>query len=327
MGSQAVGRASSYSGGKRRPARGSASHRRRIRRRRAVALALVAAVALTFAWMLVGDWPGRPGSGKIALVSGGRPIVGLTSARAAQVADGSSPSPLAAERIERVGRATIALRVDVGELRSRLAEAKPGEEVAVPERAVSSRIQAPVIKQTFPNNCETAALSMLLASVGVARDQEDLQRKIAHDGPLDPVSRPGGERVWGNPDRGFVGRVEGGGAAGGFGVYQGPVAELARRWRAPVDLSGRDPQAIYRRLLEGHAVMTWVGLSDGPYESWVDERGERVGVNYGEHTVVLVGVRGDQVLVNDPLDGRFERWSKQRFEAMWKLLDRRAVSL
>lgn len=73
--------------------------------------------------------------------------------------------------------------------------------------------------------------------------------------------------------------------------------------------------------------MTWVGLSDGPYESWVDERGERVGVNYGEHTVVLVGVRGDQVLVNDPLDGRFERWSKQRFEAMWKLLDRRAVSL
>lgn len=32
------------------------------------------------------------------------------------------------------------------------------------------------------------------------------------------------------------------------------------------------------------------------------------------------------VLVNEPLNRRFELWSKKRFESIWKLLDRRAVS-
>lgn len=46
-----------------------------------------------------------------------------------------------------------------------------------------------------------------------------------------------------------------------------------------------------------------------------------------EHTVVLTGVEGDRLYVNDPLDGLRKVWTKAEFEAKWELLDRRAISL
>ena len=90
---------------------------------------------------------------------------------------------------------------------------------------------------------------------------------------------------------GFVGRADGGGPAGGFGVYQSPIADLARRHGVVLrDLSHQSPNDIYRTLLSGHPVMVWVALSGGPYASWHSPAGKIVNVNYGEHAVVLSGV-------------------------------------
>ena len=35
---------------------------------------------------------------------------------------------------------------------------------------------------------------------------------------------------------------------------------------------------------------------------------------------------GDRLLVNDPLSGEQQLWSKEEFEAKWSLLGRRAIS-
>jgi len=73
--------------------------------------------------------------------------------------------------------------------------------------------------------------------------------------------------------------------------------------------------------------MTWIGLSDGPYVQWRTREGRRVTGNFGEHTVVLTGLRGNRLAVNDPLDGRRKTWTKDKFELMWRRLGRRALSL
>lgn len=190
-----------------------------------------------------------------------------------------------------------------------------------------ARPALPIVKQVFRNNCETAALSMLLAWDRVRVDQVALQRELVRSGPLDPYTTSSGMLVWGDPDKGYVGRAEGGGVAGGFGVYQGPIRRLAaKRGARLVDLSRVPPATIYARLARGVPVMVWIGLSEGPYRRWVTPAGKQISANFGEHTVVLTGVRGANVTVNDPLVGQRTVWTKAAFETMWSRLGRRALS-
>lgn len=235
----------------------------------------------------------------------------------------------------RLARGTIATRgtariryvYDVEATTKRaVAAGADGGRIQAVRTAVSSRIVAPIVRQFERNTCEAAALHVLLTTTGVRVSQRRLQAALPRSGPLDPIGT-GPQRIWGDPDVGYVGRPEGGGAAGGFGVYPGPVAATARRYgRRLADLTASTPARIYATLLAGQAVMAWIGLSDGPYGEWRSPQGRRIEVNFGEHTIVLTGVNrnGDLRVVN-PLEGTLETWSRQRFEAAWKLLGQRAL--
>jgi uncharacterized protein YvpB len=224
------------------------------------------------------------------------------------------------------GRARITYSLGADEAARRLGAGAPGTH-RLAARPRSAVVSAPVVAQEQRNTCESAALEILLASAGVRVPQGELQRALPTDGPLDPVGS-GSDRVWGDPELGYVGRPDGGGLAGGFGVYQRPVAAVARRYGVALeDLTGRTPAAIYERLLAGRAVMAWVGLSDGPHGSWRSPTGRPVRVNFGEHTVVLNGIARDGgLLVVNPLEGTREVWSRARFVRMWDRLDRRALA-
>ena len=305
---------------------------RRYRRRPLIAAALLIATIIAAAGavlLLVGDDEKEQdtarGEGNVVLrASEGSRLASMPDAEAARLSEGKGQLPVPETREVSDGSATVTYRVDERELRSRLADAPAT--LTVPEIPIASRIRTPVIQQQFSNNCETAALAMLLASQGVEQDQTSLQEAVAHDGPLDPETGPDGGMVWGDPERGFVGRVDGGGTAGGFGVYEQPILDLANRYVDAVDLTGKGPDAVYQQLLRGRPVFTWIGLQDGPYETWQSPRGEEVTVNYGEHTVLLIGIEGDRLLVNDPLDGQRKWWSKAEFEVMFDRLDQRAIS-
>lgn len=199
--------------------------------------------------------------------------------------------------------------------------------MTVPERQTAARTRVPLVRQALRDNCETAALSMILAFRGRAVGQMALQSEVAHSKPLDPTVSPDGSEVWGDPSRGFVGRADGGGPAGGYGVYQRPIEALARRHGVDLrDLTGTSPKTVYRALLSGHPVLAWVALSNGPFATWRTPGGRAVRVNYGEHAVVLTGVGPRAVGLNDPLSGRRLTWPKPDFERMWAALSRRALS-
>lgn len=199
--------------------------------------------------------------------------------------------------------------------------------VIIRARPIESVIAAPVVAQRLRNNCESAALEILMATVGRRVPQLALQAALPVSGTPDPIGE-GPSRRWGDPEEGYVGRPEGGGVAGGFGVFQRPVIEVAGRFGVGLeDLSGGSVQEIVRTVRAGRAVMAWIGLSDGPYGEWTSPAGRQVRVNFGEHTVVLNGITDDgRLTVVNPLEGTREVWSREQFAAMWDLLDRRAVA-
>ena len=200
--------------------------------------------------------------------------------------------------------------------------------VTRPARAEGAGAQLPIVKQALRDNCETAALSMLLVTRGVRVDQLVLQRELPRSGPLDPVTAADGSLRWGDPDRGFVGRADGGGTRGGYGVYTAPIKVLAARYGVTLNtLNRRDPSVLYRRIASGLPVLVWVGLSNGPYLRWRSSQGKWIVGNFGEHTVVLTGIRGSSLSVNDPLRGVRTIWSRSAFEMMWARLGRRALGI
>jgi uncharacterized protein YvpB len=236
-------------------------------------------------------------------------------------------SAIPAQSIEIRGRARIELHTDQAILTRRLghAIAAGGGRVVAPTRPVSAAIQLPVVKQALHNDCEATALSMLLLDRGRHVDQLALQSQMPRSGPLTPQPPPTGTGpvIWGDPSQGFVGSA----AGTGYGVYQRPITALARRYGVALrELTGAHPQAVYRTLLSGRPVMAWVALSDGPYETWRTPSGRIVQANFGEHTVILTGVTGDSLTVNDPLSGQRLTWTKAQFEQMWAALGQRALA-
>lgn len=316
------------------------SRRRRVARRAAtrarrqrvlgLLLGLAAAAAGLGLWVGSQDGAGQERSAVVSVTRDGR---ALLKARASRVQ--AWPAQRLARWLRRVpsarevrrGRALLRLRVDRSALHRSVARAAGagGGAVVVPERTLAARVRLRVVKQVLRNNCETATLAMLLAARGISARQLDLQRALARSGPPDPVRR-GGLPVWGDPDRGFVGRPDGGGTDGGYGVYEPPLLELARRRGARLERLTGQRERIYRTLMRGRPVMVWIGLSEGPYMTWRTPAGREVTGNFGEHTVLLTGIDGDTLTVNDPLSGRRLRWSRSHFEQLWARLGRRAVA-
>lgn len=225
------------------------------------------------------------------------------------------------------GRATTVYQLDLVASAARgVALGSAGGALEVVRRPLSTVVRAPLLQQRLRNNCESAALSILLASLGRPVDQLRIQRALRTSGPLDPAGS-GATRVWGDPNLGFVGRADGGGTAGGFGVYPGPVRDVAARFGRQLRVvTGESILKLRSQLLAGRPAMLWIGLSAGPYGSWRSPQGRKVQVNFGEHTVVIYGVRRDgSFLVSNPLQGTREVWSASRLATLWQRLGRRAL--
>lgn len=236
------------------------------------------------------------------------------------------------DRIEtRRGRASLYLAVPLRPALRKVRRALAAHEgrVDLPVTPVRSTIALRAVRQVLHNDCESTALSMLLAAAGVHAGQLELQKRLPRSGPLDPEPVSGSTLFrWGDPETGFVGRPAGGGTEGGFGVYEPPIRALAARYGVQlVDLRGRSLALVRHDLLGGHPILAWVGLADGPFLTWLTPAGRKITVNLNEHAVTLAGAGPGYVLVDNPLTGRRERWSDDLFSYRWKLLGRRALEL
>jgi uncharacterized protein YvpB len=233
-----------------------------------------------------------------------------------------------AAAVTHIGRARVTVAYDrSAALRTAARVTLKGAKVTVAAHPLAATIPTRVVKQQLRNDCEATALQMLLAGVGTRAPQLAVQRRLPRNGPPDPVER-GDRTVWGDPALGFVGRPNGGGTAGGFGVYHGPIAYVARTYGVALhNLTAAPVATIVARVLSGHAVMAWVGLSDGPYAHWFSPADKAINVNFGEHAVVITGIeRSGTLSIADPLTGTALQWSRAEFAAKWHRLGRQALS-
>jgi uncharacterized protein YvpB len=158
------------------------------------------------------------------------------------------------------------------------------------------------------NDCEAAALRMVLAAREIRVDDEEILNQIGVDRVHYQFGRSG--PLAGNPFRAFVGDPNGSETAGtGFGVYSPPVAAVAQHYGLGVLAAGQGVSVdqLRTQVAQGHPAIVWVDYLWHRAATTSYTAYDGVSVPYagpGEHTVVVTGFSGDSVTVNDPARGQ-----------------------
>jgi uncharacterized protein YvpB len=217
-------------------------------------------------------------------------------------------------------RSSIALRWSRADA-ARLATAAASSVTSVRLRdgVRSVELRLPVIHQAFRNDCEAAALAMMLnRKAGQLR----LQRELPVARPYEP-STTAGRMVWGDPETGFVGNVQG----GGYGVYDLPLLALARRYDPGAEnLTHARVAAVIRALRDGRPVVAWIPLGASAPWTWTTPSGTVVHANHAEHAVTLTGWRHGMITYHNPWTGSVETFSRWTFARLWRTLGDRAIA-
>jgi hypothetical protein len=85
------------------------------------------------------------------------------------------------------------------------------------------------LKQERELSCEASALRMALRFQGVDLSESELVARMPFDRTPRTRHSPAALDVWGDPDQGFVGDMDGKMGETGYGIHWNGVAALARR--------------------------------------------------------------------------------------------------
>jgi len=189
-------------------------------------------------------------------------------------------------------------------------------------------IPVPVYRQTRNLNCETAAMQMGLAYYGHYYSQDSLFAYENAD--LRRAQWINGTLHWGDPYTNFVGDVNGSESAlTGYGVYYPVILSIARSHGVPDAYGGEgfSPATIYAELAAGHPVQIWIEArwSRPAVRTWTAWDGRTIRYSLAEHSVILTGVSGTSVRVNDDQFGSQYWVSKWTFETSWRDFNNMAV--
>lgn len=195
--------------------------------------------------------------------------------------------------------------------------------------AVSNTIGSgsfPLINQypNYPTGCESVALTMLLRYYGVNVTPDNIISYLKKESL--PYNE-GGVRYGGNPELGFVGNPY---SKSSYGVYEKPIAEVANRYKAGIQVRNNFSfNEVLSLVQSGHPVMVWtsMGLSV-PYisDKWVYKPTmENIYWKASEHAVVVVGYYDNTVVIADPIGGKFKNYSKSLFENRYNYYGRKAL--
>jgi uncharacterized protein YvpB len=196
---------------------------------------------------------------------------------------------------------------------------KPGIALAaaVPNQKITLIDIAPAW-QKYKLSCEAASLKMALSYKGVDVSEDEIMQKIGYD----TTSRQGA--VWGNPNKNFVGDINGQMCNTGYGVYWKPVALAASTWRAAEYFSNGDINKLVEEIESGNPVIVWGTLPVKQLAdcSWHTADGEYIKAIKQDHVRLVVGFMGEpnnptKIILNDPLSGRLY-WDTSFFLNNWK---------
>jgi len=154
-------------------------------------------------------------------------------------------------------------------------------------------LDAPVIRQDMPLDCESAALAVALETKGFDLTQDWVFNHLPKEGRAAVLSE-GRPLRWGDPNTAFVGNVDGSeGAYTGYGVYEAPIAAVAQLAGATaVGRTGWTAVQIEDEVRAGNPVVIWINFDFGytPTQTWTAWDGQSIRYTTLEHAVTVVGV-------------------------------------
>jgi uncharacterized protein YvpB len=200
------------------------------------------------------------------------------------------------------------------------------------ENGVTLIKDVPLIQQKpeLDRGCEVTSLAMVLQHAGVDVDKMELAKKIKKD--RTPYKNTDGTYYYGNPYVGFVGDIYTFEKMG-YGVYHGPVAELAEKYLPDriVDITGKAFENVLSHVAEGWPVWTIINsdfkkLPESDFRTWNTPTGQ-VEITWKEHSVVITGFDKKNVYFNDPLYNKKNRKMPLKdFQAAWEQMGSQAIT-
>jgi len=178
-------------------------------------------------------------------------------------------------------------------------------------------------------SCEIATLKMVLAYRGAGVPESTLIRLVGTDG-VAKTTRDG-ELLWGDPNKGFVGNIDGRMPATGYGIYWEPIAGAARAYREASVIYALTPPEIAEQIREGNPLIVWGYLGSGERLQWRTPEDAVINAVLHEHTFVLHGFRGSVgdpkgFYLMDPIYGE-RYWDTDTFMDNWKALGYHGVAV
>ena len=175
-------------------------------------------------------------------------------------------------------------------------------------------------RQEHSLSCEAAALKMVLNFHNVSVSEADIIAKLPFD------STPRSADIWGDPDLGFVGNIDGKMGLDGYGVYWGPLAITASYWKQAKIIKNGLASDLVGYISEGRPVIIWGYLGRGRPINWTTLNGKKVYAINGEHTFVVYGYDGsaddpEGFLLMDPIYGP-TYWTKTKLLRNWDAFGR-----
>jgi uncharacterized protein YvpB len=185
-------------------------------------------------------------------------------------------------------------------------------------------------KPELDRGCEVTSLAMLLQHAGVEVNKMELAEKIRK--VKTPYKKQNGIYYYGNPNDGFVGDIYTFNNMG-YGVYHGPVAELAERYLPGdiVDMTGETFENVLGKVEKGKPVWIIINgdfktLPESEFRTWNTPTGQ-VEITWKEHSVVIIGFDTENVYFNDPLHNKKNRKMPLReFKAAWEQMGSQAIT-
>ncbi|MDO8729051.1 MAG: C39 family peptidase [bacterium] len=201
-----------------------------------------------------------------------------------------------------------------------------GLALVLPHTDDSFYLSMPYYLQENGLTCEVAALRTALGYHGIYVSETELIEKLVFD-TKDPMSSYG---VWGDPDKGFVGDINGSiFYRTGFGVYEKPILDLALNYRNAAIIGEADLTKVLKEVVSGNPVIVWGLLSNRASVYWQTKDGKVIEARPGEHARVLIGFTGKQdspnkLILLDPIYGMI-KMNTDKFLTDWKIMNNRAV--
>lgn len=194
----------------------------------------------------------------------------------------------------------------------------------------------PMIYQNpeLPKGCEITALTMVLNYYGYPVDKVQMAEQYL---PVlySPELYTGSDgKIYGNDmKRYFIGNP-----ADKTGIICGAeaIVTAANRYlteqgstQKAVEMTEAQPEELYRLSEENIPVVVWCTVDMRERvadDGWYTENDEYVDWSHSDHTAVLIGWQGDDVLIADPIRGITE-YSKEQFEAAFAARQNQCVIL